>query len=207
MAILAKKNWKTLRKQDLPATLFFAITIISAATLIAPLWNYTQYYSALYNFNYTIQGITVNTSQLSAHTAQINFTLVATNPTPYSGLQVGPATCEIDFYGSVHLDISGTPTTWWELTMLIVPKSQTIGPNSKITIPFGTTINPDNTKLSSDQYAAFQEFIFDLTSTVRGGSGDITLSLTCHLELQSFMVSLDVPPVGGNPFTQEIPLS
>jgi len=205
LAILARSNLKMLRKQDLPATLFFAITIISAATLIVPLWNYTQYYSALYNFNYTIQGITVNTSQLSARMAQINFTLVATNPTPYSGLQVGPAQCEIDFFGSIHPDTNGQPTTYWELTKLYNTTTCPIGPNSNLTIPFGTTINPDNTKLSSDQYAAFQEFMNYLTSL--DPKGEITLVLICHLGLQSFMVSLDILPVGGNPFMQDIPLS
>lgn len=206
MAILAKRNWKTLRKQDLPTTLFLAVTIISAATLIAPLWNYTQYYSALYNVNYTIQGITVNASQLSVHTVQINFTFVATNPTPYSGLQVGPASCEIDFYGSVHL-VGGTPTTWWELTTLFFTKSQAIDPNSNIKISFGTTISPDNLKPSDPQYPAFQEFMNYLTSTIRDGGKHITLSLTSHLGVNSFMISLSIPPVGGNPLTQSIPVS
>lgn len=200
---MKKRSRKTVRKQDLPATIFFAITIISAATLIAPLWNYTQYYSAVYNFKYTIPEIAVNTSQLSAHIAQINFTFLATNPTPYSGLQVGPANCKIDFYGSVHL-VNGQPTTWWELTILYVTKTHAIGPNSNITIPFDTQINPDNAK-SYDQYAAFQEFINYLTSQVP--SRQITLFLTCHLGLDSFMFNNDILPIGGNPFSATIPLS
>lgn len=197
------KSWKTLKKRDLPATIFFAITIISAATLIVPLWNYIQYYSAVYDFSYTIPGIALNTSQLNAHIAQINFTFVATNPTSYSGLQVGPASCEIDFIGSVHL-VDGQPSNYWVLTTLYVTKTRSIGPNSNMTIPFDIQINPDNTK-SNDQYVAFQEFINYLTS--EGPGGQITLFLTCHLGLDSFMFNNDILPDGGNPFSVTIPLS
>jgi hypothetical protein len=182
LAILTKRNWRKLRKQDLPATAFFAVAIVAAAMLIGPLWNYTQYYSALWNFSYNIPGITVSTSQLSAQTAQINFTVIGTNPTRYSGLQVGSVNCIISYYGSLHLGSAG-PTNWWELTTVYSTKRLAIGPNSNVTIFFEITIDPSSAP--PGQFDAFQQFINYLTSQVPGGQ--VQWSLSCNLGLDSFM--------------------
>jgi hypothetical protein len=185
---MTKRNWKKLRKQNLPATIFLAITIISAATLIAPLRNYTQYYSALWNFSYTIPGITVSTNQLSAQKTQINFTIIATNPTGYSGLQIGAATCTISYNGSLHYGSTGT-TTWWELTIAYNTRWYPIGPNSNVTIPFEITIDLNSAPPS--QFDAFQQFVSYLTSQIPGGQ--IQWSLSCSLSINSFMVNSGVP--------------
>ena len=206
---MTRTNWKKPSRQNLPEIVFFAITIISAATLIVPLWNYTQYYSALYNFNYTVPGITIKTSQLNTThtaqiTAQINFTFVATNPTPYAGLKVGPASCEIDFYGNDYHLVSGVVTNEWTLAKLFIVKTRAIGPNSDITIPFNTTVNLENAQ-SNDQTAASLEFINYLADQGLGGS--VTLYLTCNLGLSSFMVDTNIPPAEGNPIPLTTTLS
>jgi hypothetical protein len=177
-----KRNWKRLGKQHLLEALFFAVAIIAAATLIIPLWNYNQFYSALYNFSYTIPGVTINTSQLGSDAAQINFTLIATNPTGYSGLQVQGVSCAMYYYnmGTASLE---------DLTTLYVFRAYRIGPNSNTTILFDTTINPNNAPL--DQSDDFQQFISYLISQTP--SGRIQWSLTCQLSLASFMIGSTVP--------------
>jgi hypothetical protein len=175
LAILRKKNPKKLIKQHFLETVFFGITIICAVTLIVPLWNYTQLYNALYNFTFTIPRVNINTSQLnSAYTAQINFTIIATNPTGYSGLRMGEVSCSLGYYGTV-----GGITNWWPLTTLHTTEWYTLGSNSNITIPFDTTI--------SGQVGAFQGFIIYLMSQVP--SGQISWQLTCGMVVTSFLAN------------------
>jgi len=172
----------------LPEAVFFAVTIISAGTLILPLWNYTQFYSAWYNFSYTIPRVNINTSQLSRQTAQINLTLVATNPTGYSGLQVQSVSCVMSYNGSVHLGAEG-PTNSWELTTLSTTKPYSISPNSNTTILFDITISPNSAP--PDQFDAFQQFISYLISQTPGGQ--IQWSLACSLVLASFLINTPEP--------------
>jgi hypothetical protein len=197
LAVLTKRNSKILRKQNLPQITFFTITVICAGLLVPPLWNYAEFYAALYNFEYTVPGITINASQLNTtNTAQINFTLVLTNPTSYSGLRATGVTCGLEFYGDVHYVISGIPpsyrpTTLWSLTTLgSVSQEYTIAPNSIVTIPFRTTINPNST--TGDQQDAYYEFINYLRTQVTT-HGQIDWSLTCTLTLVSFMYNIKLP--------------
>jgi hypothetical protein len=193
LAILTKRNWKTFRKQSLPQTIFFAITIISVGLLILPLWNYAKFYAALYDFEYTIPAITINTSQLNENIAQINFTLIFTNPTGYSGLGATSVTCELEFYGDVHYVVTGRPpqyqaTTLWDLTTVGAPNQQyMIGPNSVLKILFTTTINPNST--TGDQQDAYYDFISYLRTEV-AMHGQIQWSLICAVTLTSFIGSI-----------------
>jgi hypothetical protein len=179
LAILKEKNLKRLLGQHLLETVFLGITIISVGVLIVPLWNYTQFCNALYDFSYTIPAISMNASQLTTQqTVQINFTLIATNPTPYSGLTVSSINCEIDYNGTV-----GLQTGWWVLTTLYITKSYTIGSNSNTAILFNTTINPK--RAAQSQFVDFNNFIDYLMSG--GNNGQVEWGLDCRLSLASFL--------------------
>lgn len=183
MAILTRGISKALTKQHLPETVFFGIAIISVVTLIVPLWNYTELYTALYDFNYTLQGPSLNTSQLSTHTARINFTLVATNPTRYSGLQVSSIVCRVDYYVADNLR---------ELITLYTTKVYPIGPNSNATILFDFTINPDTA--APYQFDAFREFISYLSQVPGEQIGwFLTFTLTVHTAMGGTLITKEFP--------------
>jgi hypothetical protein len=189
LAILTKRIWKTLRKQYLPQTVFFVITIVSASLLILPLWNYVGFYAALYNFDYS-PTITINTSQLDANTAQINVTLVTSNPMGYSGLRATEVTCMLEYTGEAHEVLTGVPPRYqlsylWDLTTVGSASTQyTISPNTNTTILFQTTINPIS--VTGDQQTAYYDFIGYLRTQV-ATHGQIQWFLTCRLTLISFI--------------------
>ena len=195
MAILKKKDWKRLRKQDLPQTIFLVIMIISAGLIVLPMWNYTKYYLALSNFDYNITKVAISTNQLyppTSTTAKINITLTASNPTDYSGLQVATVGFDIEYYGDYHwVELPPTSlgqqpvpeyTNVWDLASTTTPPAQSysIGPNANVTILIETSI------IGNSSTNAL-EFISYLELLKGNGSNQIDWSIFCHLDLTTFL--------------------
>jgi hypothetical protein len=67
---------KTIKKLGVPTAVFFAITLISVGSLVLPLWNYTRFYLALWNFDYLASSVTVDRSQINATRAMVNVTFL-----------------------------------------------------------------------------------------------------------------------------------
>lgn len=197
MAILTKRKWKTLIKEDLPQTVFLAITIISASSIILPMWNYTKFYTAFNNFNYTLSKATIYTSNINVPsnvTAQINITLLVTNPTDYSGLRIGTVGCDLYYYGNSHTVWVGTAmgpghynvTNWWILTSASTPKPLgPIGPNSNMTILIEISITPDYGKPDYQQNADFLNYLLTKPPPIEW-------SIDCHLPLSTFLGTSEV---------------
>lgn len=211
---MTKKNWKMLRKENLPQTIFYAITIISAGLVVPPLWNYTRFYIALNNFDYSLSNATIYTSQIkvpNSAQAQINITLIATNPIDYSGLRTGTIGCALMYLGDSHtiyvapdsplrylasqtiyLSSGRTAgylivTNWWLLATPNVPQqSGPIGPNSKRTISIEISITLD---YGNTDYRQNVDFINHL----RTMPNEIEWTLNCHLPLIAFLGTFDVP--------------
>ena len=198
---MKKQIRKRLRKQDLPQTIFFAITIISAGLVVLPLWNYTQYYLALSNFDYTLTKVTLSTDQLFPPTSaivKINITLTVSNPTDYSGLRISSVACVLDYYGDYRL-VEEPPATlgeqpgWvytnvWDLTTASTPPAQSysIGPHENKTILIETSISGTSGTNALD-------FISYLESLSQESAPQIDWSITCGLSLSTFQGNVGRP--------------
>lgn len=88
---------------DRPAAVFFAITVVSVGFLVYPLWSYTKFYAALWNFDYKLLNLTVDTSEIANSYARINIELLIANPTDYSGLKVDSIALGLEYIGAAHL--------------------------------------------------------------------------------------------------------
>ena len=210
---MTKKNWKMLKKENLPQTVFYAITIISAGLVVFPLWNYTRFYIALNNFDYTLSNATLYTSRITVPNsaqARINVTLVANNPIDYSGLHIGTAGCALIYRAESHTIwvAPGSPlgnlasqtisvdtkhgrvlivTNWWMLTSINTPQPcGPIGPNSKRTILLEVSIMLDYGKPDYQQNADFINYL-------RTMPNEVEWSINCHLPLVAFLGTFDVP--------------
>ena len=195
---MKKQIWKRLRKQDLPQTIFFIIMIVSAGLVVLPLWNYTKYYLALSDFNYTLTKITLYTSHLFPPTsgiAKINITLTASNPTDYSGLQIGTAWCDLEYYGDYH-EVALPPaslgqqptfvnTNVWDLGSVSSPPTQShpIGPHTNTEILIETSINGS----SGTGALAFISYLESLSTE---SAPQVDWSISCTLSLQTFQGSV-----------------
>lgn len=193
---MKKQDWKRLRKQDLPQTVFFAIMIISAGLVVLPMWNYTKYYLALNNFDYTLTKVAIHTNQLYPPTstiAKINITFTASNPTDYSGLQISTVGYDLEYYGDYHLvelppvtlggQIGWMNTSMWELTSASTPPTQlySIGPHTNTAIVIETSISGNSGKNALD-------FITYLESLSKGSEpNQIHWSINCRLDLNTFL--------------------
>jgi hypothetical protein len=180
---MKKKNWKRLRKQDLPQTVFFAITIISAGLVVLPLWNYTKYYVALGNFDYTLTNVTFYAEPLYPPTStivKINITLTASNPTDYSGLQVSTVTCFLEYYGEYDIAQELTSAT-------SPPQSYSIRPNANTTIMIETSFS-GNSGTNALDFINYLE-----TLSKEGGAAQIVWSINCRLFLTTFENTYSIP--------------
>jgi len=209
LAILKKQDWKRIRKQNLPQTIFLAITIISAGLTVLPILNYTKYYLALANFNFTVTNVTMSTNQLYTPAnaiVKINITLTASNPTDYSGLVVADVGCVLSYNGSYHtvtlppVSLGQQPTyvytNLWQLESVTTPMTRTypLRPNSNTTILIETSIAGN-----SDQNAA--DFVNYLESLEGSGSNQIDWSISCRLGLITFLNTYAEGPAYFSPIT------
>jgi hypothetical protein len=202
LADLTRKNWKKPKKQDLPQTIFLAIMIVSISLIILPTWNYTRYYIALNNFDYTLLAmnmITSNVSDVASGLAKINITFLVTNPTDYSGFVIGTVGAELQYNGSYHWVhhagggfAGGTSgdvyTNVWELTSATtLQPSGPIGPNSNRTILLEILIKPDfsNPNGPDQNAASFIEYL--ATKQTKIG-----WSIMCTLPLNTFLGTFSV---------------
>jgi hypothetical protein len=201
LAVLTKRKWKKPKKQDLPQTIFLAIMIVSVSLVTLPAWNYTRYYIALNNFDYTLTAMSMTTSNVSvlaSGLAKINITLFVTNPTDYSGLAIGTVGAELQYFGNyhwVHIPgggfVGGTGedvyTNVWDLTSAITQSNGPIGPNSNKTILIEILIKPDfNNPNGPDPNAvSFIEYL--ATKQTK-----IVWSITCTLPLNTFLGTFSV---------------
>jgi len=195
LAILKKQDWKRIRKQNLPQTIFLAITIISAGLTVLPILNYTKYYLAVANFNFTITNVTMSTSKLYPPTnaiVQINITVIASNPTDYSGMVIEDIGCILQYYGSYHLIVIppaalGQQPTYeytylWQLESTSTPATRTypLRPNANTTILIESSLAGNNNQNAAD-------FVTYLESLKGSGSNQIDWSINCHLSLNTFL--------------------
>lgn len=186
---------KIVKRFGVPATVFFAISIISVGSLVLPLWNYAKFYSALWGFDFSLLSVTIDASQIKvANRAQVNVTLLVTNPTDYSGLTVSSAKCVLKYYGDGHEvlePIGGSPlvkpvwTNWWDLKTGIDSQRRSIGPNSNSTVLLEFSINPNSGSQGEQQDA------WDFIEHLATNPGQITWSLGCSLTLSTFLGSFD----------------
>jgi hypothetical protein len=196
------------RKQDLPLSAFFAITIISVALLVLPMWNYSMFYLAWSRIDYTVSNIDINATQVNVASSPasllVKITLLVTNPTGYSGLKVGYATCDLEYYGPDHLVpviVGGIPTggwiptTLWNLKVGSDPQWYQLGPNTNRTILLEIYINP-NSGSSSDQQNAV-----DFLAYLGSKPGNIAWFLDCDLSVNSFLGELDAGSKYFTPIT------
>lgn len=196
MAVLKRKNWKNLRKQDLPRTAFIVLMIISLGLVILPAWNYTRYYIALNGFDYTLAGVNIYTSNVSMPTkglAKINLTIFTTNPTDYSGFVIGTVGATLQYIGNTHLVWVGpgygrgsgkyVSTNLWPLTSATTLHSKgPIGPNSNKTILLKILIKPDYNNPSGPDEDAINFIDYLATSPSK-----IEWLISCTLPLGTFL--------------------
>jgi hypothetical protein len=202
LAVLTRKKWKKPKKQDLPQTIFLAIMIVSVSLIILPTWNYTRYYIALNNFDYTLSAmsmITSNVTVLASGLAKINITLFVTNPTDYSGLAIGTIGAELQYFGNYHWVhvagggfVGGTGgdvyTNLWDLTSATtLQPNGAVGPNSNKTILLEILIKPDfNSPNGPDQNAvSFIEYLATKQTKIEW-------SIICTLPLNTFLGTFSV---------------
>lgn len=200
-------NWaqKTIKKLGAPTAVFFAIMIISVGFLVLPLWNYTRFYLALWNFDYTVSSVTVDQSQLNATRVFVNVNFAIMNPTDYSGLQVASISCRLQYLRPVgHYVIETTGfrssrqvwTYWWDLGVESTNQRYPITSDTEFTIPLEIVVNPYSGSQSAQQIA--WDFITHLrTPTTQA----IQWSLTCLLTLSTFIGSFQRGPNYFEPFT------
>lgn len=183
-----KRKW-TIFKFDVPIILmvFFAITIVSVGSVVLPLWNYTRYYLALWNFDYVLSSVTIDASNIEA--IQVNVTLLLLNPTDYSGLEVGSIMVGVQYFGAVHevsvpaaRGIQMVPSNWWDLKIGSTHEVHSLGANANETVLVMINVNPNSNILAERNNAqAFMNFVSDKYRT------QITWSLSCVLVLSSFL--------------------
>lgn len=180
----------------MPQTVFFAITIITAGLIVVPLWNYTKFYVALNNFDYTLTSVTIHTSQITVPTsalAKINVTLTATNPTDYSGLHIGTVGCDLQYVGPDHQVWVPTArgkghyetTYWWLLTQGTAQAPGPLRPNSNMTILIQISIRLDYNKPDYQQNSDFINYL-------RTSPTEIKWYIGCDLPLNSFLGAFGV---------------
>lgn len=171
-----------LSRLSVPTAVFFAIAVVSVGWVAFPLGNYTRFYLALWNFDYTLSNITLDMSQPAS--VQVGFELLVSNPTSYSGLSVSIVRYALQYFDGKHdIVVTTSPkttkivsTNWWDL------KAGTFNPNipvpsqSNKTITFAFKVNPSS---DSDSQAFL---IFLKTSPLQ-----IVWSLECDLVITSFL--------------------
>jgi len=140
---LTKPILRRLRKQDVPITIFFCITIISVGLIILPIWNYISFYRALGEFDFYASQVTLFTSQInnpSVAQAMVNVTILIINPTSYSGLKVSSILFTLYYIGPTEtvtgFEGRSYSTDVYLLANAGMNKWVSIGPYSNKTIPF-----------------------------------------------------------------------
>lgn len=179
---MKKQYWKRLRKQDLPQTVFVAIMIISVGLIVLPLWNYTRYYLAVANFDYTVTKVTLYAEPLYPPTStivKINVTLTASNPTDYSGLQISSIGCVLGYYGDygVEEQLVGTSGP---------PKMYPMRPNANTTIMIETSFS-GNSGTNALDFINYLE-----TLSTESGQTQIEWDIVCRLYLTSFQGTYEI---------------
>lgn len=198
---------KTIKKLGAPTAVFFAIMIISVGFSVVPLWNYTRFYLALWNFDYTVSSVTVDRSQINATNINavvyVNFNI--TNPTDYSGLQVAQISCRLQYLRPVgHYVVENAGyrsstqvwTYWWDLGVKSTNQRYPIGSNTKLIISLELFVNPYSGSQSDKQIA--WDFINHLRTPT---TQEIQWSLTCLLTLSTFIGSFQRGPNDFEPLT------
>jgi hypothetical protein len=196
----------------LPVRVFFAIAIISAFTLVVPVWNYSKFYIAWNRLDYTVAKVTiVNASQaILTNKAQINVTLLVTNPTDYSGLNVVYITCDVEYLWINHtvyqmintFYVIPTISPLWDLNSVKDGQTHPLGPNSQITIPL--TLSLSTTGGSAADQDVARSFISFLKSKQAERPTQIQWFLSCDLVAGTFLGNIDV---GSKYFQSATPLS
>jgi hypothetical protein len=187
---------------DKPAAVFFAIAVVSVGFSLYPLWNYTRFHIALWNFDYNLISMTINKSDPT--TILLNANISVMNPTDYTGLEVTSISCGVEYVNPSQKHQVWDPSIpghwgggWvesyvWELKVetFSFPSNVPIGANKNVTIPLTFFIKPGmGTNLEQQNVQQFMGFLGFPDQTP---PKQIEWYLNCHLILSSFLSSFDV---------------
>jgi len=184
---------------DRPAAVFFAITVVSVGFLVSPLWSYTKFYSALWNFDYKLLNLNVDTSQMANSYARINIEFLSVNPTDYFGLKVDSIALGLEYIGvshrvrnpAFHIRGSGPVeayiwTNVWDLKVATFNLDFPVAPHSNSTVALTCIIDPigetEPTKTNAFNFLGF----------LSGHPEKVEWQLECRLFLSSFMGGFEV---------------
>jgi len=137
-------------KLDQPETVFFVVMVVSVGFLVYPLWNYTQFYLALWNFGCAVSNLTIDINQITNIQIAIEFLIM--NPTDYSGLGLTSINCGLEYIDGMHLVFDPTlaghwggnwrPSNVWELKAQYISYKRPIAAHANDTVALTSIINP-----------------------------------------------------------------
>jgi len=175
-----------LRKVSVPTAVFFAIAVVSVGWVAYPLWNYTRFYMALWNFDYTLSNITVDASNPAV--VLVRFELLISNPTSYSGLSVNLIRYSLQYKDGEHEIVIGQgkgtkiiTTNLWDLNEGSFGGGTPIPPEDNRSVSVSFSVSSGGGSNSE----AFLVFLRTMPSQVEW-------SLNCDLVLSSFLGGFDV---------------
>lgn len=135
-----------LRRLGVPTLAFFVIAVVVVGWVAFPLWNYTKFYIALWNFDFTLSNITLE--RIDPENVQVRVDLLISNPTSYSGLSVSVVSYDLQYVDGTRYIIvprgKGTesvPTNLWDLSADSFTENLSLPPNSNKTISFLVNVN------------------------------------------------------------------
>lgn len=178
-------------KLDVPTAAFFLITIVSVGWVAFPLWNYSRFYSAVYNLSYSLVDISVDAHQVENVRVSIKF--FVSNPTDYSGLSVISVKCGLTYVDGLHMvpiyvgpkTVNYVPSYQWVLpTEWFNVQNVSIPPFGNNTISVFFVINPNTSSLSTEE--------LNFISFLRTMPSEVSWSVDFSLLLSSFLGGIAV---------------
>lgn len=176
---------------DVPTAAFFLITIVSVGWVAFPLWNYSRFYSAVYELRYSLVNVSVDAHQVENVRVSIKF--FVSNPTDYSGLSVISVKCGLTYEDGTHMvpiytgprTITYVPSTLWVLpTEWFNVPNMPVPPFGNNTISVFFVINPNTSSLSAEE--------LNFISFLRTTPANVSWSLDSSLLLSSFLGGIAV---------------
>lgn len=181
-----------LRKLGAPMIVFFAIAVVAVGWVAFPLWNYTKFYVALWNFDFRVSSVTVDLS--NPQFVRVRVDLLVSNPTSYSGLSVSLVNYDLEYIDGFH-DIvvpsgRGTAvisTDRWSLSANSLAKNLSLPPNSDRTISLDVTLNP-GADLDTETFLVY----------LKTQPSQVSWYLDCSVVVVSFLTGFVVERVFDN---------
>lgn len=177
-------------KLDKPATVFLAFTVVSVGFLVYPMWNYTKYYMALWNFDYTVLSLSIDLNQANM---PITINMLFTNPVDYSGLELVSITIGLEYVNPAQSHLVWDPTLpghwgggWresnvWELKSEIFSLRLPLRAFANETVPLTIYVNPyAGTDREKENAMTFIGFLSSRPDKIQWG-------LSCYLALSTFL--------------------